>query len=356
MLRRYPALSLFLALIAGIALLSLSLSGSAHAAQAVSPFGVGLPDGGGGGGWFPGIFAYIASRQAIFYRQLTASIRSLKESGHAFWFLAGLSFLYGVFHAAGPGHGKAVISSYLLANRQTVRNGIVLSFIASFVQALAAVVLVVVAALMLRMTSYGMTRAAYHFEVGSYVLVVLLGFWLVWSRVLRPMFSGAGHSHGELASASVGSEHHHDNHANGHPHEHRHQGYSHGADCGCGHSHIPAPELVAGSLDLKRAWTAIASVGMRPCTGAVIVLVFSLSQGLFAAGIASALIMGIGTGLTVATLATLTVGARGLALRLAGRESTLGHRIHRAVEIGGAVVVLLFGLTLLTATLGWGGA
>jgi len=75
-----------------------------------------------------GVSGWIFAEQAAFYRSLSGFIRASKEDGAAMWGLFGISFLYGVFHAAGPGHGKAVISSYLIANEETWRRSVVLSF------------------------------------------------------------------------------------------------------------------------------------------------------------------------------------------------------------------------------------
>lgn len=102
---------------------------------------------------------------------------------------------------------------------------------------------------------------------------------------------------------------------------------------------------------MAKAWSAILAVGIRPCSGALIILVFALSQGLFAAGIAATLVMAMGTGLTVAALATLAVSARGVALRLVGAESSAAYTVVRIAEIGGATVVLLFGLLMLGGAL-----
>jgi len=102
------------------------------------------------------------------------------------------------------------------------------------------------------------------------------------------------------------------------------------------------------------AWGAILAVGIRPCSGAIIILVFALSQGLIAAGIAATFVMALGTGLTVAVLATLAVSARGIAMRFAGPESGAAHGLLRIVEIGGAAAVLLFGLALLGGALSSG--
>src|SRR5262249_58454656 len=93
-----------------------------------------------------GVLGWIFARQAEFYRQFSSLLRAAKADGSAAWTLFGLSFLYCIFHAAGPGHGKAVISSYIVANNETLTRGVVLSFASALMQALDAVVLVGVAA------------------------------------------------------------------------------------------------------------------------------------------------------------------------------------------------------------------
>lgn len=112
--------------------------------------------------------------------------------------------------------------------------------------------------------------------------------------------------------------------------------------------------MVQGRITLARAASIILAVGLRPCTGALVVLVFALSQGMIAAGVASTLAMAVGTGITVSVLAGLAVGAKDLAVRLFGEGSPMSWKIHRAIEILGATIVFLLGATLLIATLGWG--
>ncbi len=319
------------------------------AMAAPSPFGVGLPEAQAApGGWFSGFFAWVAVNQSAFYRSLTETLQALKDNPAAGWWLVTLSFLYGVFHAAGPGHGKAVISTYVLANGQTLKKAVALSFASAIAQAVTAIVLIGVAAVALNMTSIAITRTSEIFEIGSYVTITGLGGWLIWSKALRPYLArkdrGLTHAH---ASAPAHSHDHHHDHAQSHSHD--------GGVCAsCGHAHAPDPAMLREPVTLARAWSVILAVGLRPCTGALIVLVFSLSQGLVLAGVASTFVMALGTGLTVSALAVFAVLARGMAVRFAGESSSLADRIHRGVEIAGAFFVFLLGAILLTATLGWG--
>jgi ABC-type nickel/cobalt efflux system permease component RcnA len=122
----------------------------------------------------------------------------------------------------------------------------------------------------------------------------------------------------------------------------------------CGHSLAPDPRLLTKPLTLRRAWSAIFAVGIRPCTGAIIVLVFALSQGLLLIGIASVLVMALGTSITVCSLAMLAVSAKDVALRFAKADSPTTERVVRVLEICLAAFVMLMGLTLLGGALAGG--
>ena len=115
----------------------------------------------------------------------------------------------------------------------------------------------------------------------------------------------------------------------------------------CGHSHGPTPDQLAGPGGWKRGLMAIFAVGLRPCSGAILVLVFALAQGIFWAGIAATFVMGIGTAITVAVIATLTVSATGIAARIAASRTGYGSLALRGVEVAAAFVVLAFGIALL---------
>lgn len=292
------------------------------AAQGTHPFGV--PEATGAPGWLAGWFGQVAMWQAHFYRQLTGAVRAWQAEGGAAWMLIGLSFAYGVFHALGPGHGKAVIASYVLANRQTARNGAWLALLSALAQALVAVALVTVLAVALGATAAAMNRATQWLETAAYAVVSLLGAWLVWQKALRPWWGSKG-GHG------------HDHHA-----------HHHAPGCACGHAHAPSARQAAGPLSARKAWAAILAVGLRPCSGALIVLVFALAQGFFLAGVVATLAMGLGTGLTVAMLVALAAGARDAATRLGARLSTRrAAMLRQAIEALAAVAVLLLGLSLL---------
>jgi nickel/cobalt exporter len=345
-----------------------------------------------------GIVGWLLAKQSEFYRGLSGAIRAAKKDGSAVWTLFALSFAYGVFHAAGPGHGKAVISSYVVANGETWWRGVVLSFASAILQAVVAVAIVGVAAVLLGATRRTMDGTIWWIEVISYGLIAVLGARLLWvkGRALigawrkyraaqEPVHSHAlahahahggargGHAHAHThAHGHGGHDHDHAGHDHsghdhaGHAHAHVHHSHAHkhdhahgGACCGhhghnhddhasaWGHAHAPEPQELAGPGGWRRGLSAIVAVGLRPCSGAILVLVFALAQGLFWAGVVSTFIMGLGTAITVAAIATLAVGARGLAQRFASARPGPGMLVLRGLEVAAALLVLVFGIALL---------
>jgi nickel/cobalt exporter len=299
-----------------------------------SPFGAGTPAPASSGG----ITGWIFTEQARFFRGLSAAIREAKANGTAVWGLFWLSFLYGIFHAAGPGHGKAVISAYLLADGSTIPRGVALSVISAVAQAITAIVLVGVAALILGATARAMGDAVRVLELGAYAIIVLFGLALAWrkGRALLQALAARRHAH---------------HHTHDHAHHDHHHDHGHIHDEHCGHSHGPEPQELAGKDWLRRGLGAVVAVGMRPCSGAILVLVFALSQGIFWAGVASTFAMAAGTAITVAAIAILAVGARGVAMRIAGNGDGAGMIAVRGLEFVAALAIILVGVLLFSGML-----
>src|SRR5437773_8616303 len=281
-----------------------------------------------------GVLGWIFAKQAEFYRQFSGLIRAAKADGSVAWSLFGLSFLYGIFHAAGPGHGKAVISSYIVANDETLMRGVVLSFASAMLQALVAVAVVGIAAALLSASAATMGRAVNIIEIVSYSLIIVIGLRLLWVKgraflaLLRTL-----HRPTALGAAATPQPHdhaHNHHHAHGHDHAHHahggahHHGDAHEDASAWGHAHAPEPEELAGPGGWQRGLSAIVAVGLRPCSGAILVLVFALAQGMFWAGVAATFVMGLGTAITVAAIATIAVGARVWANRFAGSRAGYG--------------------------------
>lgn len=316
-----------------------------------------------------GPLGWVRQAQADFYQAMIDSLDKLKQDWTAFWLLGGLSFLYGVLHAAGPGHGKVVISSYVLANEAQVRRGVWLSFLSAMLQSLVAIAFVLVAALLLGLTSMAMNDAAHWIGVLSYGMIALLGIWLVARKVFRldhrHAHAASGPSMQSLARQHLGKPAHalvsgapRLTHfepkaldAYGRAPGHAHYGHNHGDgdDHGHGHAHVVTADQTGGGW--REQAGVVLAVGLRPCSGALIVLAFALSQGLLAAGIVAVLLMGLGTAITTGALAALAVGAKGLARRLAGADNPVTGAILWWVELLGAFAVLGFGAVLLLASL-----
>ncbi len=351
-----------LAACAAVVLVVLMLDGAVHLLMAQTPFGGPRPT----GAETPpsGIVGWLLAKQSEFYRQMSSTIRAAKSDGSAVWTLIAISFAYGIFHAAGPGHGKAVISSYLVANRETARRGIALSFASALMQSLVAVVMVGICAWLLNATAKTMCGAERMIETASYALIAAFGVRLVWTkgggflRALRPpqlvpamAVAVQRHDHDDHRHDHYHHDHSHAHahasvaHDHGHDHDHHDHGHVH--DEHCGHSHGPDPSELAGPGGWRRGFAAIFTVGVRPCSGAILVLVFALAQGLFWAGVVATFVMGLGTAITVATIAVVAVSARGVAQRLSGASNGSGALFMRGVEFGAAALVLLFGVGLL---------
>jgi len=279
-----------------------------------NPFGMGLREATPSGS----IGAWILSVQSEFYGSLRASVRELKENGSAFFPLLLVGFAYGIFHAAGPGHGKGVISAYLVADEKALRKGFLLSLAAALVQALVAIGIVSLVSLVLRATASTMNSIALNVEVASFIAVALLGAVITWRK--------AGKVLGVMAVAR--------------------NPYAWVQET-CDHVHLPPPD----ELNRLKRWRDMAGVaiaaGIRPCAGALIVLVFALSQGLFAAGIAATFAMALGTALTTSAIAALAVFFKAMALKLAGGRGASGAIAIAGLELLAAAFVLVLGLSLL---------
>lgn len=330
----------------GIALAIFSCVLLTTAAHAQSSLGIGTaepmiaPNGFGGS-----FLNWINQQQQAFYRSLTGSLKAMRSDPWQMWGLVSLSFLYGVFHAAGPGHGKAVISSYMIANEVALKRGVLLALLSSMLQAITAVTVVGAAYYFLRGLSISMTQATHFMEVASYALIAAFGLWLLGRKLL----SLRGRQPASIPAAAhqvVHSDHHHHQHEHGHHHPH-----SDSDVCStCGHAHLPDPALISGrDFSLREAWSAVVAVGLRPCSGALIVLTFAMLNGLWLAGIVSAFAMALGTAITVSALATMAVMAKGAAVRLAG--NAMGGHVGTLIEILGAASVFALGLLLLAASL-----
>ena len=286
---------------------------------------------------------WVKAQQRSFYGKMSAALTAMKRGSawSAALTLMALSFAYGVLHAAGPGHGKAVVSAWLLANERQLKRGVMISFMAALFQAVTAVVLV--SALLLTVSAAASTAKsmAMALEAASYGLIALTGMWLIW-QALRPRFAPVAavvESHGHDHS------HHHD-----HAHHHLDHDHEHGPDCGCGHAHMPSASDLDQPVSLWKAVGIAFAVGIRPCTGGILVLLFSSALGLYWAGVAATFVMALGTAITVSIIASLAVKSRDMALRYSGHNAVWLDRTAFGLKLTGGLFIACVGGLLFWAT------
>jgi nickel/cobalt exporter len=231
-----------------------------------------------------------------------------------------------------------------------------------------------VLAIALNATSLQISATEKWIETISWGFVALIGAWLLYGQ-LRAIFNRRraaaaaavpAHAHHKSAHADTHAHAHtgcgcgHDHgHAHSHTHSaahaHDHHDHQHDADGACcGHAHMPDPKQLEGPLSWSKAIAIALSVGIRPCTGAILVLIFALSQGLLIAGVFATFAMALGTAITVSILASLAVGSRELAKRMAGGESRMAGAVATGAGLLGSTLVLLMGATFFVASLGSG--
>ncbi len=323
-------------------------------AQTPRPFAVG--GGEGGGGSEGGVTGWLLAEQSRLTHLMAGKVHALHGDPAAYWGLIALGLAYGVFHAAGPGHGKALIASYMLANDRSLKRGAVMALFAALLQATVAIALVGAAGLIFNATASQMNRAADWLEFASCAGVAAIGLWLSWrkgralivalgrwverSRALAraPEFAGAAWNAParSLSAAAFRA---------------RPPSASAALDpCGC--VVAPDPSALDGPLSWRDAAGTVIAAGARPCSGAILVLVFALSQGVFAAGVAATFAMALGTAITTGALAFVAVFAKSTAMRLAAGEDSWAALIGRGIEFAAALAVLAFGLLLMLGARG----
>lgn len=264
------------------------------------------------------IARWAAEEQRSAQNALAAGLRAVRAGEPGAWLtLMGVCAAYGFFHAAGPGHGKLVIGGYGAAARVTAWRLSWLAVAASLAQALAAIALVGIGALVLGWGRVEMTQTAEQILApASYAAIALVGLWLV-VRGLRRAVTAAAHPVD----------------ADGHCHS-------------CGHAHGPSVDQAEAVASLRDAVAIIASIAIRPCTGAVFLLILCFGLGIPLAGIAGALVMGLGTASVTVLVALAAVGTRRTAL--GGWSGTGAVRAMALIEVvvGGLVALVATALVL----------
>jgi ABC-type nickel/cobalt efflux system permease component RcnA len=297
-------------MLAGLLVFSVCATAAlAHTQQ--NPFATGGLEGVGGQPQ-SGIAGYILGKQAEFTRAMTTAARAVKADRSALWTLVGIAFAYGVFHAAGPGHGKAIVASYVMANESALKRGVMVATAAAIVQGVVAVALVGVVAILIGGTRRTLTAGVNWIELASYAAIAGFGLWLLLRKV-RALWLVIMDRPAVI----------------------------------CDHVHLPGPEKLAGA-NLRDAAAAAIAAGARPCSGAILILVFTLAQGAFWAGVIAVAAMAAGVALTTSGIAAIAVYAKGLAVGLASGRGRSGDIAMRVIEVLAALAVTFLGLILVS--------
>ncbi|MDP3341062.1 nickel/cobalt transporter [Frigidibacter sp.] len=318
-------------------------------------------------GGFDALARSATAGQRWAQNEMAGGLRGLKggEAG-AFWALMGIAFGYGVFHAAGPGHGKMLIGGYGLAAAVPVRRLVLIALASSLAQATTAVALVYAGVLALgwtRQQVVGLTDDT--LAPLGHLAVAAVGIWLVLRGARGLMRWGragqGGHDHGGRGHAAHDhADHGHTHHghgaegAAGHDHAaHPQSGHDHPSTpvCEtCGHAHGPSLEQVAEVRSLRDALVLIAGIAVRPCSGALFLLILTWQMGIAGAGIVGTYVMGLGTALVTVGVALLAGGMR--AGTLASLAGTRGVALAvPALELGAGLAVALIAGGLALAAL-----
>lgn len=289
------------------------------------------------GGALSGFTEYVRAMQASLQQALVAGVRRWREAPDAAA-LAGLGlscFLYGVFHAVGPGHGKAVLATYAATANVRLGRVLMLSAVSALTQATVAVILVGSALLVIGTGARWVTSQAERvLEPASYAAIAGVGLWLAWSGLRAAL----------PRPAPAGPEHHH------HHHHHHH----HEADGACCGGHHPPAAAATGEARLGSGLALAVGSGLRPCTGSLLVLVLCFGLEMWTLGIVASYAIGVGTALTVAALAAGAHAARHPAAWLASAAALPDGTVRAvgaALRVAGGAVILLLGATLLHAAL-----
>ena len=289
--------------------------------------------------WFLGGFDALgrlaAEAQRALQAPLAGAVRAVKAGEPAAWGgLLAVCFGYGVVHAAGPGHGKFVIGGYGVARRVPVLRLSVVALAASLAQAGVAVGLVYAGVLALgwgRERMVGLAEGT--LAAVSWAAIGAIGLWLVWRGgrgVMRQVRAGGVGDHDHA---------HHDHH---HGHDHHHD-----EDCGCGHAHGPSAAEVAEAKGWRDTLALIGGVAVRPCSGALFLLVLTFQMGIGSAGVAGAFAMGLGVAVVTVAVAVLAVWSREGAL--AGLGEARVWRVLPWVEMAGGAVIAAFAAGMMRA-------
>lgn len=294
---------------------------------------------------FPRLFTQIADWQRLFNQLISDNLHHIQQhSAAAGVTLITASFLYGVIHALGPGHGKFIIASYLSTHESRLKQSIKLSVFSSLTQGIVAVVATSVVLIVLNLSSRYFKLSQLWLERGAFLLLAGLGLYWIYqgSRTLKKPSATIFQINKLTPLSSSQSA----------VKNHRTFSTEHAPVCACGHQHLPNAQQLKKAEDWKSQLLVILSIGMRPCSGAIFVLFLSYMLDIYLWGVVATLAMSLGTGLMLALFAALVKYTRHLAITLGnwyGKGFTRYHSEALMKLVAGGIM-LFFALALLYGT------
>lgn len=283
-------------------------------------------------GGFEQLAAWAAGEQRVFQNRIAQNLRGLRsgEAG-AFWLLMSVCFAYGFFHAVGPGHGKVLIGGYGLGRAIPWARLSIISLLSSLGQAVTAVVLVYAGIWIFNMGRTALVGTTEQIMAPvSYGAIALIGAWLIW-RGARKSFRQA-------------NTHHHHGH---HDHHHNHSGDEVCSDCG--HRHGPSLAELEQAHSLRDSLALIGGIAVRPCTGALFVLIITWQMGIALAGVAGAFAMALGTATVTVAVGIAAVSLRGGLVSSLSESAALKWVAPMIEVLAGTLIFLIAGGLLLRA-------
>jgi nickel/cobalt transporter (NicO) family protein len=250
----------------------------------------------------PALFKRFTEQITVAQRQLNQTLsremRHIRQTGSpaAVLTVSLVAFVYGVLHAAGPGHGKLVVSAFFLGREARIIKGVMMGGLVSVLQTFSAIAIVLVLVFILGRGGFDVVQQSVWVEVASYGLIVLIGLYMIYAAVTGRHL---GHRHAEHIDGADGDREVH-----------------HGV---------------------------VVAAGLTPCASAIIILLFALANGVLAIGIAATLVMALGMSLTVALVGVSTIVARKTLLGAMASRPRAALWIKRGLTLTGALLITVVG-------------
>lgn len=296
--------------------------------------------------YYPYLLFKVSEWQRAFNLSLSSSLKSLKQhSDQAGWSLILVSFLYGAFHAVGPGHGKFILTSYLSLSQTKLPKAIKITLLSALVQGFIAIGLVTLLVVLFSLSRSYFNLTLKWVERGSFVVMVLFGLYFCYQGI-KVIQSSKRRPQKSLQIQQIRA-------IQPNTFSLKPQFHSHSGHCQCGHKHLPSALEMEQVTDWKSTAMLILSIGLRPCSGAILVLFLAYTLDIYGWGVLSALAMAFGTGLTLTLFACLVLFARHKAIQTGQWYLSLrtSNGVGQVIKIAVGITLVVFGVILFHSSL-----